>query len=637
LIDARIVVVGTAGHVDHGKSTLVKALTGHDPDRLAEEKARGLTIDLGFAWTGLPSGLIASFIDVPGHEDFIRNMLAGAAGVQVALLVIAADEGPMPQTREHLAILDLLGVSRGVVALTKSDLAPDADWLALVTESVNLLTADTGLAAAPVIPVSVVSGMGLAALASALDDAAAGGESLPDRGRARLPVDRAFHMQGFGTVVTGTLRDGRMATGDAVVIGPHGREARIRGVQVHGAAAEVALPGSRVALNLSGVEVGEVVRGDWILSAALRPTRLVDVHIRALAGPLNSLEHGSEVHVHHGAAHIPGWLRVVAADDIPPGESGFAQLVLAADACLWAGDRFVLRRPSPGGTLGGGIVLHARPPRRWARFRDKTKERFIDLAAGHPDDIAWHAVALAQPCAAADLHPADTGLETTARDAALERLRETGRLRRLGGRHWMTDSLWARLCRRAGDLIGRHHQRYPLRSGLPREELRNRLGLAPDTFASWLAEAAAAGELVAEADIVRMSSHQGQPDVALESGMRGLLARFAGNERFQPPGLVEARAAVGDEAVGYLIQRGELVPIGGDIALSQQAYQEVLALLAERLADNAEMTVADLRDALSTSRKFALAIFEHSDRMRLTRRVGDTRVAGPNLGRTLHR
>jgi selenocysteine-specific elongation factor len=348
-------VVGTAGHVDHGKSTLVEALTGIDPDRLREEKEREMTIDLGFAWVTLPNAETVGVIDVPGHRDFIENMLAGVGGIDAALFVIAADEGVMPQTQEHLAILDLLEIEAGVVALTKVDLVQDPEWLDLVTLDISEALEGTVLGNAPIIPVSARTGEGISRLAQALADCLAGRPPRPDKGLPRLPIDRVFTLSGFGTVVTGTLTDGTLALGQTVEIQPSGLTTRIRGLQTHKQKIERASPGSRVAVNLTGLAKDDLARGQVVTAPGwLKPTVLVDVDYRHLAGVEQPLRHNMEVKFFSGAAEILARTRILGQESIAPGEHGWLQVRLEEPVALVKGDHFILRRPSPGQTLGGG-------------------------------------------------------------------------------------------------------------------------------------------------------------------------------------------------------------------------------------------------------------------------------------------
>jgi selenocysteine-specific elongation factor len=625
----RAVVVGTAGHVDHGKSSLVRALTGTDPDRLAEEKARGLTIELGFAWCEVddPAGgeaVVASFVDVPGHEDFLGNMLAGAGGIDAAMLVVAADEGPMPQTREHLAILELLGVRPAAVALTKADLV-DEDWRAMATEAVAELVRGTAFAGRPIVPVSAVAGTGLDELRGALAAALGAAPQPPDRGRARLAVDRAFTLAGFGTVVTGTLRDGTMAPGEELVVLPGDRVARARGVQSHGRAVSAAAPGERTAVNLSGLAPEDVPRGSWVVRAgSWRPTRLLDVSIEVLSDTPVAVAHDMRVHLFLGAAEVPAIVRLIGAREVGPGERGAAQLRLSRPVVAAAGDRFVLRRPSPGATVGGGRVLDARPAGRRRRFRAETVARFRDLESGDAVARAWQVLRSRDPCPAAALDPADTGLEPADRDAALAALATDGRALTLGPL-WLTDAGWADLRTRAERDLGRYHARFPLRRGRPIEEARARLGLPAAALAPFVARAAEEGWLAREDDMLRLPTH----DVALAAGAREeadrLLARFAADP-YRPPGTAEAAAAVGAEMVATLCERGEIVDVGEGVLFGATAYGELCRWVEDTLDERGELTVADLRDRFATSRKYALALLEHLDRRRVTRRLGDRRV-----------
>ncbi|MEM7118702.1 MAG: selenocysteine-specific translation elongation factor, partial [Chloroflexota bacterium] len=362
-------VIGTAGHVDHGKSTLVEALTGIDPDRLNEEKEREMTIDLGFAWLQLGDEEVG-VVDVPGHRDFIENMLAGVGGIDLALFVVAADEGAMPQTREHLAILDLLEVNSGIVALTKVDLIDDPDWLELVMLDLEETFAGTVLENAPIMPVSAKTGDGLAELRILLTEKLSTAVPRPDNGRPRLPVDRVFTVAGFGTIVTGTLLDGRFRLGDSVELQPTEKNGRIRGLQTHRTKLDVARPGSRVAINVTGLSKDEVQRGNVVtLPKMVRGTVLFDASYRHLAAADAPLKHNMEVKLFVGAAEVVARTRVLGAKQIDPGEEGWLQLALSESAAIVRGDRFILRRPSPGATLGGGKVLDPYPGRRHRRFR----------------------------------------------------------------------------------------------------------------------------------------------------------------------------------------------------------------------------------------------------------------------------
>jgi len=356
-------VIGTAGHVDHGKSTLIAALTGTHPDRLKEEQEREMTIELGFGWLTLPDGEEIGIVDVPGHRDFIENMLAGIGGIDAALLVIAADEGVMPQTREHLAILDLLQIPTGLIALTKTDLASDPEWLALVEMDIRSTVAGTVMDSAPIIRVSAKNKTGLDELLSSLAQILGEKPARMDLGRPRLPIDRVFSMPGFGTIVTGTLSDGHLALGDEVIILPSGHKGRIRGLQTHKKKEELAVPGSRTAVNISGLATEEVQRGEVVTHPKqYQPTRRVDARFRLLKGVSQPLKHATEVKVFIGATETIAAARVLGVETIHPGEEGWLQLELRDPVVAVRGDRYILRRPSPGETLGGGVIVCDRRP-----------------------------------------------------------------------------------------------------------------------------------------------------------------------------------------------------------------------------------------------------------------------------------
>ncbi|RAQ96251.1 selenocysteine-specific translation elongation factor [Thermogemmatispora tikiterensis] len=632
--------IGTAGHIDHGKSTLVKALTGIDPDRLTEEKVRGMTIDLGFAWLTLPDGREVSLIDVPGHEGFIKNMLAGVGGIDVALLVVAADEGAMPQTREHLAILDLLQVRSGVVALTKADLV-DEEWLALVSEEIATLLQPTSLAGAPIVPVSAISGQGIAALLAHLQEATARAPERPDRGRPRLPVDRVFTLAGFGTIVTGTLIDGCFRPGQEVEILPRGLKARIRGLQRHRQAISVAQPGERTALNLAGIAHQEVERGDVVtLPGLLQPTTLIDVRLRLLADAPRPLSHNALVDFYCGAQVVPATVRLLEDDELLPGESTWAQLRLHQPTVVERHDRFIVRIPSPSLTIGGGAVLDAHP-RYHRRRRSEVLHHLETLAQGSPEAIIlthleqpvrrmtgttrlqWPAYETAELARLSNLTQPVT-------QQALETLLTQRRVRRVGT-YWFALSVWQALSEEALRLVRDYHVQFPLRSGLSKEEWRSRLHLPPrlamevfETLRSegLLTEAGSAGLLRLPEFLPTLSAEQ-------QRQVERLIQVFRENP-FMPPTRGEAEALIGEELVNALLERGELVKMGdGTILFLREAYERAVALITSYLQEHGTITVAQARDLLGTTRKYVLPLLEHMDEQRITRRVGDLRVRLP--------
>ncbi len=627
----RVTVIGTAGHVDHGKSSLVRALTGTDPDRLEEEKLRGLTIDLGFAHTELPSGNVASFVDVPGHEDFIRNMIAGAGAVDACLLVVAADEGPMPQTREHLAILDLLGIADGAVVLSKADLV-DEEWLGLVHEEVTELLSGTSMAHVPVVVASAVTAEGMPELEASLERMVAEAPLPTDRGRPRLSVDRAFTLSGFGTIVTGTLRDGALEPGTAVELVPGPKSARTRSLQSHGRPVDVATPGRRTAVNLSGIEASAIERGDTLtLPGVYRPTGLVDAMLRLVEDAPTSIAHDDEVLVFHGAAESPAHVRLIGCREVAPGERAACQLRLARPTVLVPGDRFIVRRPSPPATIGGGHILDPHPLVRRKRFRTATLERFRALDRALPEDVAWHMLAEREPATADSLRPQETGLEVALRDETLQALRGDGRVHLLGD-FWITDRGWESLKRRSLTLLEAYHERFALRQGPPPEELRQQLGLQSDAFGAFLKAALEAGWLARSADALHIPGHVVRFTEAEAAATDRLMGRFE-SQPYSPPSEKDAAAAIGQEAVAALVARGDLVAVGGDVLFTKDAYDELRSAVDAMLDETGKVTVADVRDRFGTSRKYALALLEHLDRIRVTKREGDLHVrAAPRTG-----
>jgi selenocysteine-specific elongation factor len=623
-------VLATAGHVDHGKSTLVEALTGTHPDRLKEEREREMTIDLGFGYFTLPDGTPMGIVDVPGHRDFIDNMLAGVGGVDAALLVIAADEGPMPQTREHLAILDLLGVRTGVVALTKIDRIRDADWLARVKKDIEKLLQPTVLCGAEIIPVSAPTGEGVAELAQALMRLLKKYPPRPDFGRPRLPVDRSFSLTGFGTVVTGTLLDGSLRTGAEVEILPGGKRARIRGLQAHHRKIERAEPGGRVAVNLSGVEAGEILRGSTVvLPGTYAPTRRMDLRVRILGDAEEALKHNSEVKFYLGTAETMARARILGADAIAPGASGWAQFVLAEEMVAAHGDRAILRRPSPGATIGGGTVIEPHPEKLHRRFdaavtarleameKGGTAERILQSLAGPVVTILEDA-----------LQSAGMGPEA---QPVVAQLIERGELMVLSGdlsapRDALVCSRasWERLTQKITALLGEYHREHPMRAGMPREGLRARAGIPPKAAGPVLARAAAEGILVETAHSVHLPGFERVFTPAQRQIADALLARFA-QDPFQPPSVKDCLAEAGEEVYTALVESGKIKPLSAEVVFLQSTHEEMTGRLRETLRTREKMTVAEVRDLFGSSRKYILALLEYLDAQGVTKRDGDYR------------
>lgn len=620
-------VIGTAGHVDHGKSVLVKALTGIDPDRLKEEKEREMTIDLGFAWFTLPSGLVVSIIDMPGHEDFIKNMLAGVGGIDAALLVVAADEGVMPQTVEHLAILDLLEVRRGVVALTKVDLVEDEEWLELVAADVDRLLKGTTLAGSKILPLSAVTGQGIPSLIEQLDSLLLS-ETSPrrERGRPRLPIDRAFTLAGFGTVVTGTLIGGRFRVGQEVEILPQGLKSRIRGLQTHKEKIEVALPGSRVAINLVGVGKDQLQRGDVVTSPGwLEPTRLVDVRLRMLGSAPKPLRHNASVDFYSGAAQIPAKARVLGAKVIESGEEGWVQLALTRPTALLAHDRFIIRQPSPSLTIGGGTVVDPHPRRRHKRFRPRVVERLEALTLGTPQEVLLEA--LEEGPQEMRRLVKDSGLEPEVVEEALERLLEGSRVLVLGASEGLlvSSTWWEGFLTRLVHLIEEYHGRYPLRLGMPREEVKSKLRFPSRLFNDLIGQAVKEGAVAQEGAALRLPSHEVRFTPEEEERVERLLSILS-QEPYITPSVADCKAAVGEEVFNALLGQGRVVQVSENILFLTSTYEVMVERVVEHLKKEGTITLAQVRDLFSTSRKYAQPFLEHLDAQGITRRVGDERV-----------
>ena len=632
------VIVGTAGHIDHGKSALVRALTGSDPDRLPEEKRRGITIDLGFADLDL-DGVRIGFVDVPGHERFVKNMLAGAHGIDVVALVIAADEGVMPQTREHFDICRLLDVQRGLIVITKTDLVEE-ELLELVTSEIAELVAGSFLDSAPIIPVSAKTGAGLNQLRVALKEVSL---RVPTRAAGylpRLPVDRVFAMKGFGAVVTGTLVSGSIAEGDELELLPTNSRVRARGVQVHGKAVARASAGQRTAVNLGGIETNAIERG-MILAplSSLRTTQILDVRVSVLAGAPRALRSRARIRFHIHAAEVLARIQVLdPGGQIAPGSTGLAQLRLEAPITAVAGEHFILRSYSPSVTIAGGEILD--PFAGKHRGRDLADvRRSLEILAGD-DPAARLSVFIAT---AGDLGQrkedlrARTGWEDERLIPALAAATKQKMIVDCSG-VLLDEKRYATLKAATLNEVRAHHQREPLSRGLARETLRERhFGHIPsEVFRAVLADLETAGLLVSEKELVRTSEHVlelSDPEVALRDHIDSVY-EMAGLE---PPGLDDALKAAGvappqkahaRKLLQLLLDRGSLVRVQGDLYFHSRPLAELTATL-KRFAlehpSDPSLDVATFKELAGISRKYAIPLLEFLDRQRITRRVGDRR------------
>jgi selenocysteine-specific elongation factor len=640
------IVVGTAGHIDHGKTALVRALTGIDTDRLAEEKRRGITIELGFAHLPLPGGTVAGVVDVPGHERFVRAMAAGASGVDLVMLVVAADEGVMPQTREHLDICRLLGVARGVVVVTKSDLLPGlgADWLPLLEEEIRAACVGTFLEAAAILPVSARTGEGIPALVEALGALAAEVPERPADGPLLLPVDRAFTLKGFGTVVTGTLLSGTVTEADALVLvppSPSVGELRARSVQVHGKGAPRASAGQRTAVNLPGVEAQAISRGQALAHpGVVPPTSILDVELTLLEAAPRPIRHRSRLLLHVGTAQVPCAVALVdGRDEVPPGGGGFAQLRLAAPVAALPGQRFILRGfrtiEGRGKTVGGGRVL-AILPRKRRRGRPENAGQLRLLAGTDGDARLAVVLEMAGPAGLpADALVGRTALSPRAVQAALDRLGARGQalLFDRDRRSWVAGPVATDLRERLLAALRDFHAAQPLAAGAGREELRGRLPPVTDPrlFQRLVTQLAEKGELVLDGDRVRLHGH-----VAASGGKGGALkdriAELLREGGLTPPRVVDlpelsgASAADVTAVLKLLAADRAAVRVSTEIWFDAAAVEALRVRLVEHLRANQQIDTQAFKELVGATRKHVIPLAEYFDREKVTLRVGEKRV-----------
>ena len=611
-------VIGTAGHIDHGKSVLIRALTGIDPDRLPEEKERGMTIDLGFAWMKLPSGQEVGIVDVPGHERFVKNMLAGVGGIDLALLIVAADEGLMPQTREHLAILDLLDIRKSIVVITKKDLV-DKELLSLVGLEIDELIKSTALAEAPVVAVSAVTGEGLPDLVSTIDRLLMSAEPRRDVGRPRLLIDRAFTIAGSGTVVTGTLIDGSLSVGQEVEVIPSGLKARLRGLQTHKTRIDAAKPGSRVAANLAGVAVSKLERGDVLTSPGwLVPTARIDVKLRMLSDLKHSLRHGAAVSFFTGTAEVMAKVHLLEKEKLDSGDISWAQLALAKPVALVKGDHFIIR--SPMDTLGGGQIVNSHAPRH-RRFRPAIIQALKIRGEGTIEDVIVATLEANQPLELERL-AVQCGLAADEAHGVVDELIKKGVVVTVGqGEHSLlfTSSGWGRLAKKAEAAIENYHRKFPARLGMPKGELSSKIGLLPHSPV--LQRLFDDGVLIEEGTAVRLPSYRIKLSQQQQAKIDAFL-RALNQNPYSPPGDIMPEP----DLLNLLLEQQQVIKVSDGVVFSTSAYNEMVAKVTAHAKAKGKVTLAEVRDMLGTSRKYAQALLEYMDERKLTRRVGDERV-----------
>jgi selenocysteine-specific elongation factor len=631
---ARHVIMGTAGHVDHGKTALIRLLTDIDTDRLKEEQARGISIELGFAHLDLPSGLRVGIVDVPGHERFVKHMLAGAGGIDFVLLVVAADEGVMPQTIEHGQIVELLGVTRGLVALTKVDMV-DPDLRDLAEEDVREYLAATPFAEWPVLRVSSVTGDGKEELLAAIEELAAGGPSRATTGPARLPIDRVFIMEGFGTVVTGTLWQGTVAEGQQVMAQPGARTARVRQVQVHGQKVKEAPAGQRVAIALHGLAREDLKRGDWVTTpGAFRESSILDVRLRAVGGGERAIRQRERVRFHLGASEVFGRVTLFGRDELPPGDDDVAQIRLEAPVVATRGDRFVIRWYSPVHTAGGGQVIEATARKR-RRSDVESAAALAVLESGSAAERVLTALAgrLPQGLTREEL-AARIGAAAEEVSEALTELEEKEQIAELGAERYVSADYLAETLGILEQATREYQARYPLRFGISRGEIRSRLAdrLRPEAVDAAIELLVGRAILHPRDDRLR----HGEQTLTLPAPVQATADRLKGSlvdAGYAVPTVKEALAKAGagpegQELIGYLVSEGEIVRLTDDLAYPRERLEQLEAEVTEVLLEKGVLGVPDFKAITGVSRKYAVPLLEYLDARGVSRRSGDSRVPG---------
>ncbi len=628
------IILGTAGHIDHGKTSLIRALTGIDTDRLKEEKVRGITIELGFAHFRLPSGEVLGIVDVPGHEKFVKNMVAGASGIDLVALVIAADEGVMPQTREHLEICQLLRIRHGLVILTKVDLV-DQEWLELVREDVSEYLKETFLADATVVEVSSVTGQGLKELAQVLDQFVQKISAKEAGHIFRIPVDRVFTIKGFGTVITGTTVSGRIRVGEDVTVYPQGIQSKIRGLQVHNKDVESVSAGLRTAINLQGLERTIIQRGDVVATKdSLKPTYMVDVNLELLAGAPRKLKNRARVRFHTGTSEIMGRAVLLDRDALDPGDACYAQIRLDAPTVLLRNDRYVLRSYSPVRAIGGGQVLNAFPRRKKKRFSDADQKEMDLLSNGELSELIETFVSMARfKGVEMSQLPFLINVGKKKLDESVKKLMAQKRLflydkERGAMGHF---DFFEKARQEILDTLSQYHKNNPLKGGLAKEELRSRTMGAKNMklFNHLMNHLTEEGAIVQEKEIIRLKDHQ----VTLASDQqktRQKLEKLYEKSDLNPPYVKDWKetfsADNGIQVLELMVKEGILIKVTEELYFHHKAIENLKDRLVEFLRSQKEISTPQFKELSNVSRKYAIPLIEYFDRNQVTVRVGDSRI-----------
>ena len=628
------IILGTAGHIDHGKTTLIKALTGTDTDRLKEEKLRGITIELGFASLDLPNGQHIGVVDVPGHEKFVKNMVAGATGIDIVAMVIAADEGVMPQTREHMEICTLLGIRHGFVALTKIDMV-DEEWLELAMEDVGDFCRGTFLEGAPIVPVSAVSGQGIPEFITVLEELSAKIPHRPPSSLFRLPVDRVFSMKGFGTVITGSLISGRVRVGDTIMIYPSGTTSKVRGLQVHNQSVEAAEVGTRTAINFQGLEKTAVMRGEILaIPGTLTPSYMVDVSVHYLSSNKRPAKNRTRVRFHTGTSEVLGILALLDREELAPGATCVAQVRLDEPVALVKDDRFVIRSYSPVRTIGGGHVLNPIPPKH-KMFRKPVIEGLETIDRLTPEElVAFHAkrsgfsgVSFAQLVIMTNLH--EKSLSTILQNHLSKRdLIQIDKDNRI----YVHRDGFDMLEKQISATLEAYHLAHPLKTGMPKEELRSKFPqtLGVKVFNQALNQLVKDQAIIQEGDSVRLAGH----DVSLRVDQSEVKEKIVAAYReggLTPPYFKELQTNLNidqnqaKDVLMLLVDEGRIVKVKEDLFFDAAELERLKNRIVEFLKANEEMSTPQFKDLAGVSRKYLIPLIEHFDSKNITIRIGDIR------------
>lgn len=635
------IILGTAGHIDHGKTSLIKAITGINTDRLKEEQARGITIELGFAFMNLPSGQRIGIVDVPGHEKFVKNMVAGASGIDMVAMVVAADEGVMPQTREHMEICALLGVRHGLVALTKVDLV-DEEWLALVIDDIESFTAGTFLEGAPIVPVSAATGEGIPELLSELDELSAKVPAHSASGLFRLPVDRVFTMKGFGTVITGTLISGQVSVGEQIMIYPSGITSKVRGLQVHNQSVETAEVGQRTAINFQGLEKASIARGEVVARpGTLISSYMLDLRLQFLKSNQKPIKTRTQVRFHTGTSEIMGKLVFIDREELSPGDTAVAQIRLDEPMAVVKGDRYVIRSYSPVRTIGGGEILNPVP--RKLKQADAPLVPLIEsLSSLSPEEvIAFHAKAARYGGVSFTSFMVMTNLSEKQLDKALQALlsrREIVCVDKNSQIYVHQDTL-AGLASEATAHLKHYHKINPLKTGMSKEELKSKVPpmVSDKLYHLMLNDLIRSNRVILEGEYIRDADHRVKLGLDQAKAKEKILSAYEQNG-LMPPYFKDVAAGLNmdladaKDVLSLLVKEGKLAKAKEDLYFSSQAISTLEEKLIAFLVQNQEISMTQFKDLTSTSRKYSVPLLEYFDSRNITLRVGDVRKLRKKVG-----